>query len=271
MENYVVAIPSYKRAEQLRDQTLVTLRDASIAANIVSVFVADEAESDIYTSTLVPGTYGELIVGKTGITKQRDFISMHYREGQNIVQIDDDITSFVKISEDGCMVPIKNLDMWLKIGFKLCRQHGFGMFGFYPCAQPRFMQQRVVFGTHKVTGCCFGTINLHSADLKVTGEEHNDFEMNMLHFQKYGGVVRFDNIAMKTKFMTPGGMSHNTDRCKRSLPAAKALIRQYPQYLKPKPVVGLKKYNKSGKKFWNPDYRRFRVSKSVSIAEATDV
>ena len=234
------------------------------------MFVADEAESDMYKSTLVPGTYGELIVGRTGITNQRDFISMYYPEGKNIVQIDDDITSFVELSKKGSMVPVKNLDRWLEIGFKLCRQHGFGMFGFYPCAQPRFMQQRVVFGTHKVIGCSFGTINLHSSDLKVTGEEHNDFEMNMLHFQKYGGVVRFDNIAMETKFMTPGGMSHNTDRCKRSLPAAKALIRRYPQYLKPMPVVGLKKYNKSGKKFWNPDYRRFRVKKSVSIAELSN-
>ncbi len=48
MEDYVVAIPSYKRAEQLRDQTLVTLKDANIAANRVAVFVADEAESDMY-------------------------------------------------------------------------------------------------------------------------------------------------------------------------------------------------------------------------------
>ena len=84
MEDYVVPIPSYKRAEQLRDQTLVTLKDANIAANRVAVFVADEAESDMYKSTLVPGTYGELIVGRTGITNQRDFISMYYPEGRTL-------------------------------------------------------------------------------------------------------------------------------------------------------------------------------------------
>lgn len=269
MAAYTVAIPSYKRAQQLRDQTLNTLQNANVAAKSVTVFVADRRELRVYESVLIPGTYHRLVVGVAGITNQRDFISSFFPEGENIVQIDDDITSFVELSEQGCLVPVINLDMWLTTGFKLCKQHGLGMFGFYPCAQPKFMQQRIVFGTHKVIGCCFGVINDHSADLKVKGEEHNDFEMNMLHFKKYGGVVRFDNIAMQTKFMTPGGMSHNTDRCKRSLPAAKALIRKYPQYLKPMPVEGFKKYNKSGKKFWNPDYQKFCVKKSLSIAEAT--
>jgi len=60
--SYIIAIPSYKRAETLRDKSLAMLADAGISASIIHVFVATEAEKETYRSVLKPGTYGKLVV-----------------------------------------------------------------------------------------------------------------------------------------------------------------------------------------------------------------
>ena len=86
-----VAIPSYRRAALLRDQTLALLRRHGVARERVTVFVADEVERSEYAAVLDSETYGALHVGVPGIAPIRNFMVRHYAPGTQILFIDVDI------------------------------------------------------------------------------------------------------------------------------------------------------------------------------------
>ena len=44
MENYIICVPSYKRAETCRDKTLAMLKKNKIDKRIINVFVANKTE-----------------------------------------------------------------------------------------------------------------------------------------------------------------------------------------------------------------------------------
>ena len=112
MPDYIVAIPSYKRAETLRDKTLKVLKDHKIPAEKIHVFVATPEEKERYQSLLEAGTYGKLIVAIPGMAAVRNFITEHYPVGQQIVNMDDDISGFLEYSETARRheMPLRDLD-----------------------------------------------------------------------------------------------------------------------------------------------------------------
>ena len=94
--DYVIAIPSYKRAETLRDKSLEILRVYNIDPKRIHIFVANKDEERIYTDTLDPKTYNKIIVGVAKIGPQRNFISDYYPVGKPVVEMDDDIKGFIE-------------------------------------------------------------------------------------------------------------------------------------------------------------------------------
>ena len=47
MNNYIIAIPSYKRSQTLKSKTLNVLKDYNILINKIYIFVASNEEYDI--------------------------------------------------------------------------------------------------------------------------------------------------------------------------------------------------------------------------------
>ena len=91
---YIVAIPSYQRAELLNRKTLKTLSEYNIPRNRIYVFVANKTEEQIYKEKLNKDFYGHLIVGVKGLKNQRNFISRYFPDGKQILNMDDDIGGF---------------------------------------------------------------------------------------------------------------------------------------------------------------------------------
>ena len=52
-DDWIIAIPSYKRPETLRDKTLTVLKYYGIPASKIHVFVATKEQADLYRDTLV--------------------------------------------------------------------------------------------------------------------------------------------------------------------------------------------------------------------------
>ena len=100
MENYVIAIPSYKRHKELKEKTLALLNKYNIKSNNIYIFVANKAEKTLYESELEKSLYNKIIVGKKGITKQRIFISNFFPKGQYIVSLDDDVQKVFEMKGD---------------------------------------------------------------------------------------------------------------------------------------------------------------------------
>ena len=94
--DFVVAIPSYKRSKMLAEMTMKTLLDGGVPHSIIHVFIVPEDKENYKTTLAEVLSKGvKLIDGDKGLSEQRNFIQQKYfDEGQQILFVDDDITSF---------------------------------------------------------------------------------------------------------------------------------------------------------------------------------
>jgi hypothetical protein len=264
---YIIVIPSYNRADLLNRKTLKVLNEYHIPRDVIYVFVANKEEEEIYKKTLNPDYYGHLIVGVKGLKNQRNFISSYFKEGQEILNLDDDIggfkilkhKSFSKSSsktkkskigiknnktkknqkrksyrKDYFLETLGNLDNFIKSSFKILRENKLYLWGIYPIANPYFMFPEMTTDLKLIVGPCWGVINRHDNDLVSTIDEKEDVERTLQYYSKDNGVVRFNNVSVQTTYYkTPGGMqTDKRDRKKDAYESAVYLNNKYPNLTK---------------------------------------
>ena len=88
MNMYIIAIPSYHRSDIIQEKTLPLLISRGIKPKDIYIFVADKDEEKIYKENIPKNLFKEIVVGKKGISYQRNFIFDYFKEGQYIVFID---------------------------------------------------------------------------------------------------------------------------------------------------------------------------------------
>jgi len=235
MSGYVVAIPSYNRAELLKTKTLAMLQKGGVDPKRIYVFVANKEEVAIYRQTLDPATYHKLVVGEKGITQQRRFIVRYFAEGQAIVSVDDDVEILQQLSADGEKLrPMTDVDGFFRKAFAELRARDLYLWGVYPTPNPFYMkgQKPVSTGLRFVIGLLHGFINRHDSDLRPSLEtaEKEDVHLSILAFIKDGGLLRFNHVSFKTKFKAPGGLGKIEQRMEPNKRAAEFLAKTYPQY-----------------------------------------
>lgn len=233
--NYVVAIPSYNRSEQLPKKTLKVLLDKHVPENKIFIFLANNDELKEYKKTLP--NFKNFIVGVKGLKNQRNFITKYFKEGQNIVEMDDDIEEVYEMYEgkekkQNKLVAMKNLDIFFQDAFEILNEEKLYLWGVYPVDNPYFMSDHLTTDLRFVVGPMWGKINRHDKDLVLTIDEKEDVERTLQHYSKDKGVVRFNDITMKTTYYkTKGGMqAEMKDRKAEALKSAKYLVAKYPKY-----------------------------------------
>lgn len=252
---YVIAIPSYKRAELLKLKTLTVLQKYKIPRNRIYIFVADKDEEKNYTETIPSEMYGKIIIGEKGLKNQRNFISKFFQKGQEIVNIDDDIYGFnylaykskskkktnkTKTNNNGnnkynaYLRVLEDLDTFFSNGFKRLRENKLYLWGIYPINNAYFMSPRITTDLRLIVGPCWGNINRHDDDLILSIDEKEDVERTLQYYVKDGGVLRFNNISVQTTYYsTKGGMqSLGRDRKKDAIESASYLNKKYPTLTK---------------------------------------
>jgi hypothetical protein len=235
---YVIAIPSYQRAELLSRKTLKVLSEYKIPRTRIYVFVANQEEKTKYLNTLDPKTYGHLIIGEKGLKNQRNFISRYFSSGQEILNLDDDLAGFNILQTHGStfnkkenyLIKMPDFDQFIKDSFKTIKKHNLFLWGIYPINNPYFMTPKITSDIRLIVGPCWGNINRHSKDLILTIDEKEDVERTLQYYTKDGGVMRFNNISVDTSYyVNPGGMQGlGRDRKKDSLESAIYLNKKYP-------------------------------------------
>lgn len=236
--NYVVAIPSYGRHETIVAKTLETLKKGGVPAKCVHIFVANETERSAYASanasaSATPSnTFVKIIVGVKGITEQRKFITRYFAEGTHIVSMDDDVEKFLRLSRDGQkLVEFKkgDLDRFIRKAFAQAEAHNLFLWGVYPMRYAYFMKHNVTTDLRLILGTAYGYICRHDADLVPTVGEKEDYENTIRHYLKDGGVMRFNDICLKTIYHSPGGLGKLTEeRLQANKVAAEAIKKAYP-------------------------------------------
>jgi hypothetical protein len=233
--DYIIAIPSYKRAETLRDKTLITLKEHRIPAERIHVFVATPEEKDLYAKTLDAGTYGKLIVAIPGMAAVRNFITGYYPVGQRIVNIDDDIKGFLEFSETARRheMPLRNLDGFIKRAFAQSQKTGFRLWGIYPVPNGFFMRAGEPSTDLKyIIGAFWGITNPGLDVLKVTIDDKEDYLRSLIMYVADGGVLRFRDIAPKTAYYKEAGGMQEERTMNRVTKSAEALHKAFPDLTK---------------------------------------
>lgn len=230
--SYVVAIPTYNRPNEVVTKTLTTLQNGHVSANKIYIFVANKEEYERYYSIVPKTMYHKMIVGEKGLTPQRLFITNYFKNGQCIVSLDDDVECFKKLEVTTKLKIITNLDTFFIDAFARLKKEHLFLWGIYPVANSLFMKHGQPSTDLKfILGSAYGYINRHLSVLTVHLKEKEDIERSILHYNYDGGVLRFNNICIKTKFMTDGGMGHIEKRIKNNTYSANYLQKTYPTYV----------------------------------------
>lgn len=236
MADYVICIPSYKRANVCNERTLKTLRENKIPANKIYVYVADKDDYDIYLQTLDKSLYNKLVIGEKGLVSQRQFIMERWVTGKHIVFFDDDVEKI-----DLSLSPLfktHTLDYFIKYAFAECKKRKSFIWGVYAVYNPFYRSPRKELTTelNYIVGAFYGVINRPNLDaIKLTITKENgqkeDVERTLKYFLNDGIVLRFNKIGFITKYYgKEGGLGRFEDRLKPMAEASERLNKQYGEY-----------------------------------------
>lgn len=238
--DYIICIPSYRRAKICNERTLKTLHHHDIPAEKIKVYVADTTEYELYEKTLDKSFYGELIVGMKGIVSQRQFISNHNIDGEWIVSIDDDVEK-IDLTLSPSFVTA-SLDDFIKTAFKTCVENQAFIWGVNPVYNPFFrtasegrkQSTEMTLDLKFIVGAFYGFINrpsLQAIKLKVA-DNKEDVERSIRYFINDGRVVRYNVVAFKTKYYGTdgGGLGKLADRLGPMKIEAEKLKAEFPTY-----------------------------------------
>ena len=218
---YVIAIPSYNRPTEIIKKTLKTLDEGGIDKNRIFIFVADDKQAELYK----PTGY-KIVVGVLGIANQRAFISNYFPVGQYIISLDDDVEE-LQILDKGKLIKFTDLHSFFTSAYETLTREKLFIWGIYPVRNAFFMKSGVMTKSLKfLLGVCYGYINRKLPELYPTAEGKEDIEQSILYYLKDGGVIRFNHVAVKTKFNAVGGLGK--DRYEMNAKASQILKDKYP-------------------------------------------
>lgn len=235
-DDYVICIPSYKRASICNEKTLTTLRENKIDPEKIYVYVANKEDHSIYLETLNPQSYNKLIIGKKGLVPQRQFIMNQWPDGKRIVFLDDDLQKIdLTLSKQ---FKSHSLDYFIKFAFSECVKHKSYIWGVYAVYNPFFRNTKHDMTTclNYIVGAFYGIINRPKLDairLTITKEngQKEDVERTLKYFLHDGIVLRFNKVGFVTKYYgKEGGLGRFEDRLKPMADASARLKKQYGDY-----------------------------------------
>ena len=92
------------------------------------------------------------------------------------------------------------------------------------------MKDKVTTDLKFIIGTMYGFINRHDSSLQPSSDikEKEDYETSILYYLKDGGVVRYNNVTIKTKFHAEGGLGKTEGRFADNKKAAEYLAKKYP-------------------------------------------
>jgi len=201
--DYKIAIPSYKRAETIKNKTLKLLSNYKIDNSLITIFVADKEEEKIYKDSL-QGDY-KIVVGVPTIGKQRNFIEKYYAEGTRLMMFDDDIEKVMR-KKGAKLIDVDDLenDVIYK-GFNSCDQIGAKTFGIYAASNAYFMKNRIYTKLCYIIASMFGVIIEHDSFLERVTNHGEDYEYSIRQYIKNKKLVRLDYMTVKSNYYKEAG------------------------------------------------------------------
>ena len=239
--NYKICIPSFNRPEIIKTKTLKLLDNYNIPFNIIDIFIENQEQYDLYYENLKNDEkYHDLnliITDTKGIKEKRNFIrNYYYYEDHNFICcIDDDIDEICVKVDDKKIKPVDDLDKLIIDNFLYTKKLNLNCWGVSAYHNPFFLKNNVSTNLKYICGAFFGfVVDKKKEVLQTKFNRYEDFEFSILHFLRDGGVVRFNNICIITKYFGDGGINQSynglENRKKDMEIAGNKFIELYPQY-----------------------------------------
>jgi len=226
--DYELAIPSYKRHDQIITKTLKTLERQGVPGNKITVFVANEEEYALYKKAIPEGSVKAIVIGVVGIVPQGAFIERYYPVGTYLVRMDDDVERVMMATSATTKMDF-NLPEFFQQAFKRMEEEEVSIWGIGAVDNPFFAFNATEVSTtlKYLVGVLFGQkVGSSPVPLKLNID---DRERTLYFFKLEGKTLRFNHIFPKTKYFGKGGLE-SPDRKQKHDEGATALVEQYPEW-----------------------------------------
>ena len=256
-----IAIPSYRREQEVCNQTLTLLRRYGWNMSCVHIFVDPitrredgTCEYDNYYQYLRTHGFERVQVhpGGVGLVNQYNRIFEFFASEDKIVLMSDTVPRLQwrrKKSLDLEELPVADWLPLVSLGFDLCEELKVRSWSLAPCKSPRNMLPgRISQKNGLLDGNCFGVWLNREPRLQLTGSGYTtDIEFTLKAWTADGGAIRFLGITAAHEYRLRGGHANagNDAIRKRQAETAKSiekLAKQYPKLIK----VDRKKTSESG-------------------------
>lgn len=206
---YMVAVPSYKRADRVQADTLTFLREGGVPMGRVILFLNEnEPDPAAYLAAAERFGCGIQTVPASNIQDKRKAISQAFVPGVPVVSLDDDVTALLTPTSDRKrLVPLTNVDEWFREAFATTDAADLFVWGVAPSANAFYMRPGYSDGLKFLIACCFGFYSRPGHPFHdITLMTKDDYEMSLLAWWFDGGAVRFNDVAAKADlYKAPGG------------------------------------------------------------------
>lgn len=224
--DYKIVIPSYQRYHKLH--TLTYLDKHSIPHKDIYIVIRnDDIDYDKYI-TLRQDGYNVISTDIKGIGATHNFITDTFKEGEFIIEIDDDLLKII----DNKRHPIHSFDVTMSKIIQKMKEEKINYGGLYSVCNPMFMSQceeyttdlRYMLGILRIRRIC--------KDIKLETNYAEDFENCLLHYLRDGKLLKCNHLAGHTKNYSKGGCDGDGRNIATEKADKEHLANKYPQYCK---------------------------------------
>jgi hypothetical protein len=223
-------IPSYKRLDIIQKSTLAQLELFKVPKKQIYIFVVLD-EYELYKNALPDYN---VVIGELGLSNQRNFITKYFKQGQMLVNLDDDLKSFQMLDNEQ-VIPIKTPELFTNFiirAFNLCNHYNAYLWGIHQTYNPRYMRDSATFNLSFIVGHFWGCINRHLPELNITHDIKEDYERTIKYWLLDQSLIKLNYISARNNiYKTVGGLQEtHPDRTQSSIDSCNWLISTYPEY-----------------------------------------
>lgn len=198
-------IPSFKRADILKEKTLAFLNRHGIERDSIYIFLNDYSEYDEYLTKIDNG-YNFVITERQGIGATRSFIlNNFFHRNKDIIMIDDDIEDIREGVNQKLTKSLDNLKEFCINYFKDLRKYDCYFGGIPLFDNPYFLKEGISTNLKYVSGAIqFHRKVIHRTPIELKLDEHyinhfEDYLCNIKYFLRDGKIMRKNNYFPITK------------------------------------------------------------------------
>ena len=215
--DYRVVIPSYGRADAIRNKTLAMLERGGVPKDRIDIWIVKEQLAD-YLQYEIEGY--RVLEGVKGISKQRQAISEFYNEDTPLVWFDDDCEGLFKKTEytEGEFMDfeIKDYELYFLNAFDKLWDSGYNLHGIYPIRNIGWRKLRINNNLTFCAGAFRMTFNKKEYE-KTDFNLLEDYSRTLNYFKGDGGLLRDESVYVKANYITlKGGIDSKTERTEKA-------------------------------------------------------